>query len=61
MNMKAMEIQRKLRWLDEVTMKRSKTTILREEGETEEFEFNIGVRQGWSVDKAFHNILGCDN
>ena len=45
-DMKAMEIQRKLRSLIEMTIKRFKVTILTEEGETEKFEFNTGVRQG---------------
>ena len=41
-----MEIQRKLRRLVEMTVKRSKATTLTEEGETEEFEFDTELSQG---------------
>ena len=40
-----------------MTMKRSKATILlTEEGETEEFEFNIGVRQGNGLSTKLFNV-----
>ena len=37
-------------------MKRSKATILTEEGETKEFEFNTGVRQGDGPSTTIFNI-----
>ena len=56
-----MEILGKLRKLVEMTTKRSKATILTEEGETEEFEFNTEEGRGDDVDKGFQYTFGCDN
>ena len=55
-DLKVMEMQGNLRRLVEMTMNRSKTTILTEEGETEKFEFITGVRQGDGLSTTLFNI-----
>ena len=55
-DVKTMEIKRKLKRLVEMTVKRSKATILTEEGETVQFEFNAEVRQGDGLSTKFFNI-----
>ena len=56
-----MEIQPKLRRLVEMAMKRSKGTMLTDEGEIEEFEFNTGVREGDCLSTTLFNICFDDN